>query len=103
MKGKLGKREIVLTNKNRVSLPAESLRELGWQPGEPLMVTVMGNEMLVLSRPAETWTAFYSGKMGDVWGDHDDSMRYLDEELASWSERFPDPESEVKPDEAPPC
>lgn len=49
-----GKPEITITSKNRVSLPAESLRELGWQPGDTLMVTVMGNAMLVLSRPVES-------------------------------------------------
>lgn len=91
-----GKPEITITSKNRVSLPAESLRELGWQPGDTLMVTVMGNAMLVLSRPVESWTDFYSGKMGDVWGDHEDNMRYLDEERASWNERFPDPDAEVR-------
>lgn len=103
MKGKLGKPEVTITSNNRVSLPVESLRELGWQPGERLMVTVMGGNMLVLSRPVEGWTDFYSGKVGDVWGDHEDTLRYLDEERASWSERFPDPEAEVKTGGAPPC
>ena len=50
--------------------------------------------MLVLMRPPASWTDFYSGKMGDVWGDHEDIMRYLDEERASWSERFPEPDSD---------
>jgi hypothetical protein len=51
-------------------------------------------------RPPETtvsgtpWVDRFSGKMGDVWGDHEDNMRYLDEERASWSERFPDRDTE---------
>jgi len=53
-------------------------------------VNVLGNDTLVLTRRPESWTDRFSGKMGDVWGDHEDNMRYLDEERASWSERFPD-------------
>lgn len=49
------------------------------------------------------WADRFSGKMGDVWGDHEDNMRYLDEERASWNERFPDPDPEIRPAEAPPC
>ena len=85
-----GKPEVTLTSKNQVSLPAKSLRELGWQRGDLLIVTVLGNDMLVLTRRPTSWTDFYSGKMGDVWGDHEDNMRYLDEERASWNERFPE-------------
>jgi AbrB family looped-hinge helix DNA binding protein len=84
-----GKPETTITSKNQVSLPAKSLRELGWQRGDKLLVTVLGNETLVLTRRPESWTERFAGKMGDVWGDHEDNMRYLDEERASWSERFP--------------
>ena len=57
--------------------------------GDKLIVNVLGNDTLVLTRRPERWTDRFSGKMGDVWGDHEDNMRYLDEERASWSERFP--------------
>jgi bifunctional DNA-binding transcriptional regulator/antitoxin component of YhaV-PrlF toxin-antitoxin module len=89
-----GKPEITITSKNQVSLPTKSLRELGWQRGDRLIVNVLGNDMLVLMRRPTSWTDFYSGKMGDVWGDHEDNMRYLDEERASWSERFPELDSD---------
>ena len=89
-----GKAETTITSKNQVSLPAASLKQLGWQRGDKLIVSVIGNDMLVLKRQPKSWTDFYSGKMGDVWGDHEDTLRYLDEERASWSERFPDPESD---------
>ena len=88
-----GKAEITITSKNQVSLPASSLKDLGWQRGDRLMVNVLGNDTLVLTRRPESWTDFYSGKMGHVWGDHEDTLRYLDEERASWSERFPEPDS----------
>ena len=86
-----GKPEITITSKNQVSLPAASLKELGWQRGDKLMVNVLGNGTLVLTKRPESWTDFYSGKMGNVWGNHEDTLRYLDEERASWNERFSDP------------
>lgn len=104
-----GNAEITITSENQVSLPAASLKELGWQQGDRLLVHVLGNDTLIFTkRPTSTkgptsWADFYSGKMGDVWGDHEDNMRYLDEERASWSERFPDPDREVRSGEAPPC
>ena len=85
-----GRPEITITSKNQVSLPAASLKALGWQRGDKLVVNVHGDGTLVLMKRPESWTDFYSGKMGDVWGDHEDTLRYLDEERASWSERFPD-------------
>ena len=91
MKGKL---EITITSKNQVSLPARSLEELGWERGDKLLVTVLGNDRLLLTKRPESWTDFYSGKMGHVWGDHEDTLRYLDEERASWSERFPGPDDD---------
>lgn len=89
-----GKPETTITSKNQVSLPAKSLKELGWQRGDKLLVTVLGNDTLVLTRQPESWADRFSGKMGDVWGDHEDNMRYLDEERASWSEMFPVPDDD---------
>jgi AbrB family looped-hinge helix DNA binding protein len=92
MKGKLSKPEITITGKNQVSLPAESLEELGWQEGDRLLIRVLDNDTLVLKKRPVSWADKFSGKMGDVWGDHEDNMRYLDEERATWNERFPIPE-----------
>ena len=89
-----GKPETTITSKNQVSLPATSLRELGWQRGDKLLVRVLGNDTLVLTRQPESRTDRFSGKMGDVWKDHEDAMRYLDEERASWNERFPVPDDD---------
>lgn len=33
---------------------------------------------------AQHWIAAFSGQMGDVFGDHDDTLRYLDEERRGW-------------------
>ena len=89
-----GKPEVTIADENQVSLPEEALRELGWKHGDRLIVSVLGNGTLVLARRPESWHERFSGKMGDVWGDHEDNMRYLDEERATWSERFPVPDSD---------
>lgn len=79
--------ETTITGKNQISLPAQGLRELGWGKGDRLMVQILGDNMLVLMRRPESWADAFSGKMGDVFGDHEDTMRYLDEERQGWEER----------------
>jgi hypothetical protein len=76
--------ETTLTGKNQVSLPAQGIRELGWERGDKLVVQIIGNDMLVLLRRPKNWVEAFSGKMGDVFGDHEDTLRYLDEERRSW-------------------
>ena len=95
--------EITISGENQISLPAASLKELGWQEGDRLVVSVVGHDALVLTRRPKSWRERFSGQMGDVWGDHEDNMRYLDEERATWNERFPDPSAEIKPAGARPC
>lgn len=75
---------ITLTGKNRVSLPARAVRELGWQRGDELTVEIIGVDMLLLVRRPADWVAAFAGQMGDVFGDHDDTLAYLDEERRSW-------------------
>jgi bifunctional DNA-binding transcriptional regulator/antitoxin component of YhaV-PrlF toxin-antitoxin module len=79
-----GRSETTITSKNQISLPVSSLRQLGWQRGDHLLVQVLGDGMLVLTRRPESWTEAFSGKLGDVFGDHDDTLAYLDGERASW-------------------
>jgi bifunctional DNA-binding transcriptional regulator/antitoxin component of YhaV-PrlF toxin-antitoxin module len=76
--------ETTLTGKNQVSLPAQGIRELGWQRGDKLLVEILGKDMLLLVRRPKDWVEAFSGKMGDVFGDHEDTLRYLDEERRSW-------------------
>lgn len=91
-----GRTETTITSKNQISLPVDSLRTLGWRRGDRLLVQVIGEDQLVLTRKPESWAEFYSGKLGHVFGDHEDNMAYLDEERASWNGagwRDPDPEA----------
>jgi bifunctional DNA-binding transcriptional regulator/antitoxin component of YhaV-PrlF toxin-antitoxin module len=89
MKGRTG---TTITSKNQVSLPVSSLRQLGWQRGDHLLVQVIGDDMLVLMRRPENWTEAFSGKLGDVFGDHDDTLAYLDGERASWGQTSAEPD-----------
>jgi AbrB family looped-hinge helix DNA binding protein len=75
-----------ITAKNRVSLPAKAIRHLGWKKGDQLLVTMLNDDTIVLTRRPENWTDAYSGKMGHVFGTHEDTMRFLEEERRSWQE-----------------
>ncbi len=67
----------------RIVLPADLLRQLGWKPGDALRVHQVHDTVMLLREPVD-WAGTFAGKMGDVFGDHDENMRYLDEERASW-------------------
>jgi hypothetical protein len=76
--------ETSITGRNQVSLPARSVRELGWARGDRLFVEILGKDMLLLVRRPKNWVEAFSGKMGDVFGSHEDTLRYLDEERRGW-------------------
>jgi hypothetical protein len=76
--------ETTITGRNQISLPAQGMRELGWQRGDHLIVQVLGENLLVLMRRPEDWVEAFSGRMGDVFGDHEDTLRYLKEERQGW-------------------
>jgi len=77
--------ETTITGKNQISLPAEAVRRLGWQKGDRVIVKIQGDRMILWRRPA-SWTEYFAGKMGDVFGDHDDTIRFLEEERRSCEE-----------------
>ena len=84
--------ETTITGKNQVSLPAEGVRKLGWKRGDRLIVEIFDEDTLLLRRlprTAEEWVEKYSGKLGHVFGNHEDTLRHLDELQAGW-EREPD-------------
>lgn len=79
--------ETTITGKNQISLPVDGLRELGWERGDRLMVKIYDEHSLLLTRRPRTareWVEMFSGKMGDVFGDHEDTLRYLDELREGW-------------------
>src|SRR5947208_929336 len=76
--------ETTITGKNQVSLPAQGVRELGWARGDHLIVQVIGKDMLLLMREPVDWVEAFAGKLGHVFGDHEDNLRYLDELRREW-------------------
>jgi hypothetical protein len=74
-------------SETEISLPPEMLRKLGWEPGDQLMISVFAGDTVTLRRRSRRQANdFQPGTMGDVWGDHEDNMRYLEEERASWDD-----------------
>jgi hypothetical protein len=79
--------ETTITGRNQVNLPAQGMRALGWERGDHLIAQVVGRDMLLLVRRPKDWVAAYSGQMGDVFGDHHDTLRYLDDERKGWEHK----------------
>ena len=78
--------ETTITGKNQVSLPANGVRELGWERGDSLLVETIGGEIMVLLRRPASWTEFFAGKLSDVFGTHEENLAWLAEERQSWDE-----------------
>ena len=78
--------ETTITGKNQISLPAQGVRRLGWAKGDRVLVQVQGDRMILWRRP-ENWADYFAGKMGHVFGDHEDTLRYLDEVRYGCQER----------------
>jgi bifunctional DNA-binding transcriptional regulator/antitoxin component of YhaV-PrlF toxin-antitoxin module len=76
--------ETTITGKNQVSLPAQGVRHLGWERGDRLIVQVLGEDTMVLRRRPANWAEAYAGKLGHVFGTHQDTLRFLEQERAGW-------------------
>jgi bifunctional DNA-binding transcriptional regulator/antitoxin component of YhaV-PrlF toxin-antitoxin module len=76
--------ETTITGKNQISLPAQGLRELGWERGDRLLVEVLDEDVMVLIRRPERWSEAFAGRLGHVFGSHEDTLRYLEGERRSW-------------------
>lgn len=78
--------ETTLTGKNQVSLPAQGIRELGWERGDTLLVETLGGEAILLLRRPRSWTEFFAGRLSHVFGDHEENLAWLHGERSSWDE-----------------
>jgi bifunctional DNA-binding transcriptional regulator/antitoxin component of YhaV-PrlF toxin-antitoxin module len=78
--------ETTITGKKQIRLPEEGLHELGWKQGDRLLVQIVRGDMLVLMRHPTRWADAFAGKLGDVFGDHEDTIAYLNEERQSWGD-----------------
>jgi hypothetical protein len=78
--------ETTITGKNQVSLPSRGVRQLGWERGDRLLVHVLGHDLLLLSRKPDDPAAYFAGKLGHVFGTHEETLRFLEQERASWDD-----------------
>jgi len=78
--------ETTITGRSQISLPARSLRVLGWTKGDRLIVETLGDGVMVLIRRPASWTDTFAGRMTDVFGTHEDTLGYLEGERRSWAE-----------------
>jgi hypothetical protein len=66
------------------------MAQLGWDEGTVVRYNILDHNTIVLMRvpvvapPPEGWAAHFAGKLGDVFGDHDEIMAFLEEERRSW-------------------
>lgn len=78
--------QVKISARGAVNLPARVLRELGWQHGDDLFVEITGEDHLVLTRRPENIVDELAGRLTHLFPNHEDNLRFIDEERASWNE-----------------
>lgn len=76
--------ETTITGRNQVSLPSKSMRELGWQRGDRIIVETLGEDILLLVRRPLRWADAFAARLTDVFGTHEETLRWIDEEREKW-------------------
>jgi bifunctional DNA-binding transcriptional regulator/antitoxin component of YhaV-PrlF toxin-antitoxin module len=78
--------EVTVNGDGEITLPPDILRQLGWPQGTRLMVSAMDPDTLIVARRPENPAQYFAGKLGHVFGDHDEVMAYLEELRGEWDE-----------------
>jgi bifunctional DNA-binding transcriptional regulator/antitoxin component of YhaV-PrlF toxin-antitoxin module len=78
--------DTTITGKNQVSIPVKGMQALGWQRGDRLLVEVAHDDLLILLRRPARWADAFAGKLGHVFGSHEDTLAYLEAARESWDE-----------------
>lgn len=78
--------ETTITGEDQINVPAEAMRLLGWRRGDRLLVSVQHGDLLMLMRQPADWAGEFAGRFSDVFGSHEENLRYLEEERRSWDE-----------------
>jgi bifunctional DNA-binding transcriptional regulator/antitoxin component of YhaV-PrlF toxin-antitoxin module len=77
--------ETTITSKNQVTLPARGLTAVGWERGDHILVEVIDEQMLLLVRRPADWVDAFAGRLSDVFGTHEETRAYLEQERRAWS------------------
>jgi hypothetical protein len=78
--------EATLSGDGEITLPPDILRQLGWPTGTRLMVSAMDPDTLIVARRPENPAQYFAGRLGHLFGDHDEIMAYLEELRGEWDE-----------------
>ena len=81
--------ETKITGKRQITLPAEGVRRLGWETGDVLIVEIVEDPITCIPevrlwRKPKNWTEYFSGKLGHVYGTHEETIAELEEMRAEW-------------------
>jgi len=81
--------ETKITGKRQITLPADAVRSLGWKKGDTLIVEIVEDPIvrereIRLWRKPESWTDYFSGKLGHIYGTHEETIAELEEMRAEW-------------------
>jgi AbrB family looped-hinge helix DNA binding protein len=78
--------ETKISARGAVNLPARALREVGWKHGDQVVVEIVDEERIVLTKRPEDIVDALAGRLTHLFPSHEDTLRFLDEERASWDE-----------------
>ena len=78
--------QVKISPRGAVNIPAKVLRELGWQHGDDLFIEVADGDHLVITRRPENIVDALAGRLTHLFPNHEDTLRFLDEERVSWEE-----------------
>ena len=77
--------QVTITGRGQVSLPARGMRDLGWRPGDHLLVERIGDALVLVRRP-ENWTEEVAGSFSHLFGTTDENVAFVRGERASWGD-----------------
>jgi AbrB family looped-hinge helix DNA binding protein len=78
--------EAKISPRGAVNLPAKVLRDVGWQYGDEVFIDVVDDDHILLSRKPENLAEALAGRLTHLFPGGEDTLRFLDEERASWEE-----------------
>ena len=78
--------EAKISARGAVNLPARALREVGWKHGDQVVVEIVDDDRIVLKKRPEDIVDHFAGSLTHLFPSHEDTLRFLDEERASWDE-----------------
>lgn len=77
-------KEVIVSEKDRITLPATTTRAAGWQRGDHVLVHVVSGDIVVLMRKPTDWVGRFAGALSEVFGTSEETRAYLEHERQTW-------------------